>query len=356
MLLENAADLEQFLVGTGKVLGHLLDLLGSTNTGNHVFALGVDEILTVKYVLTGGGVAGESNSSSGGFTGVTEDHGLNVNSGAPLSWDPVFLTVNFGAVVLPGGEHRIHRTLELGHGILREVFAGALLDERLELGNDVFEGFNGKLGVVVNFLLSLGLIEDGLEGVVVLVGELVNAHDHFAIHLEEAPVGVVCEGFVIRFLGKCLNHLVVDAEVEDGVHHAWHGLASTGADRKKERVLEITELGTHDLLGLLNVEFDLALKIRRPLAAVVVVVGADLRGNGETGRHWKTDEGHFSEVGTFAAEKRLLFTVAVCFFATEKVDQFGSTRGCFFCGLLRGSLFCCFLLSHCWFDCSLVVL
>ena len=59
MLLEDHADLEQLLVGTGKVLGHLLDLLGRSNTGNHVFALGVDEILTVEHVLTGGGVASE---------------------------------------------------------------------------------------------------------------------------------------------------------------------------------------------------------------------------------------------------------------------------------------------------------
>ena len=48
--------------------------------------------------------------------------------------------------------------------------------------------------------------------------------------------------------------------------------------------------------------------------------------------------------------------VADRFFAAEKVDQFGSTRGCFFCGLLRGSLLCCFLLSHYWFDYSLIVL
>eukprot|EP00906_Rhabdomonas_costata_P032591 RCo045908 len=83
--LQQVLDVHQLLVGRGHVLlqrgelshavslgdvvllgpvnGHLLgDLLGSANPGNHVLALGVDEVLPIVLVLPSAGVPGEAHS------------------------------------------------------------------------------------------------------------------------------------------------------------------------------------------------------------------------------------------------------------------------------------------------------
>ena len=64
VLLELLTHLEEFLVRLGQVLGHLSHLLRRADTGDDVFALGVDEILTVEHVLTGGRVACEGDPRS----------------------------------------------------------------------------------------------------------------------------------------------------------------------------------------------------------------------------------------------------------------------------------------------------
>ena len=51
VLLELLADVEQLLVGLGKSLLELRDLLRGADAGDHVLALGVDQELTVEHVL-----------------------------------------------------------------------------------------------------------------------------------------------------------------------------------------------------------------------------------------------------------------------------------------------------------------
>ena len=58
---------------------------------------------------------------------------------------------------------------------------------------------------------------------------------------------------------------------------------------------------------------------------VVVIIGADLGGDGEAGGHGQADAAHFSEVGAFATEQRLHGAVAVSFFVAKDIYEF------FFC-------------------------
>ena len=76
--------------------------------------------------------------------------------------------------------------------------------------------------------------------------------------------------------------------------------------------------------------FDLALHFFRIRALVRVVVGADIRGDREPGRHGETDTGHFCEVGTFAAEERLHLAVSISLASPPGVNIF-ALAGC--CGL-----------------------
>ena len=81
----------------------------------------------------------------------------------------------------------------------------------------------------------------------VLVGALLHAEDDVAVHLDEAAVAVPREARVAGLGRQRLDGLVVEAEVEDRVHHAGHRVAGAGADRHQQRVLQVAEL----LAGLL---------------------------------------------------------------------------------------------------------
>ena len=76
------------------------------------------------------------------------------------------------------------------------------------------------------------------------------AEDHVAVHLHEAAIAVPGEALVAGLLDEAAQGRLVEADVEDGVHHAGHADAGAGAAGDQERVLGVAELGAHDLLGL----------------------------------------------------------------------------------------------------------
>lgn len=101
VFLELQTDFEEFLVDFWHQVSEFLNLEGGSDTGDDIFSLGVHQELTHKYVLTGGWVSGEGNTSSGGVTHVTEDHGHDVDSGTVKALDVVEFSVDDGLVALP---------------------------------------------------------------------------------------------------------------------------------------------------------------------------------------------------------------------------------------------------------------
>ena len=59
------------------------------------------------------------------------------------------------------------------------------------------------------------------------------------------------------------------------------------------------------------------------MRSLVVVVGADLGGEGEAGRHGQADVGHLGEVGALAAEEVLHVGPAFRLAAAEEIDVLG---------------------------------
>ncbi len=141
------------------------------------------------------------------------------------------------------------------------------------------------------------VVEDLLEVVVA------DAEHHVGIHRDEAAVGIVGEALVAGFLCQRLDRLVVEAEVEHGVHHARHRGACARAHRDEQRVLAVAERLAGNAADLRERGVDLVLQVLRIGLAVGVVVGADLGGDGETGRHRQAEIGHLSESRALAAEQ-----------------------------------------------------
>ena len=65
---------------------------------------------------------------------------------------------------------------------------------------------------------------------------------HFAEHLDKAAVTIVGEARVAADLGQAFHSLIVQAKVENGVHHARHGELRTGAHAEKQRIGWIAQL------------------------------------------------------------------------------------------------------------------
>ena len=139
MLLQRVAHLEQLLVAGGHLLGELRHRLRRADAGDHVLALGVDEVLAVEHLFARGRVAGERDARGAGVAHVAEDHRLHVDRRAPLGRDAVLAAVDDGAVVHPRAEHGADGAFELFARVLREALAGALLDEVLERLDELLE-------------------------------------------------------------------------------------------------------------------------------------------------------------------------------------------------------------------------
>ena len=89
-----------------------------------------------------------------------------------------------------------------------------------------------------------------LERVDLVLALRLEAEHDVAVHLHEAAVAVPGEALVAGLLDQALTVVVVQADVEDGVHHAGHRDAGAGAAGDEQRVLGVAELAAHDLLDL----------------------------------------------------------------------------------------------------------
>lgn len=91
----------------------------------------------------------------------------------------------------------------------------------------------------INVLLDAALVLEGLELLLeVVVGDV---EDDVAVHVEEAAVAIPGEALV-GVLGEAEDGAVVEAQVEDGVHHAGHGEGGARAHRNEEGVVVAGEL------------------------------------------------------------------------------------------------------------------
>ena len=79
---------------------------------------------------------------------------------------------------------------------------------------------------------------------------VVDAHDDVAEHVDQAAIGVVGEPLVAGGVRQAFDDCVVQAEVEDRVHHAGHRGRGAGADGDEQRDLRVAELLARLLLEL----------------------------------------------------------------------------------------------------------
>ena len=249
----------------------------------------------------------------GSIAGVAEHHHLHVHRGADVIGNVVDAAVFDRARIHPGPEHGIARHLQLVGRILWEFLAGFLFHDRLVLRHDLAK--RGLVEVRIEFRVARFLHRVQL----VLERVLRNLEDDVAEHLDEAAIAVHRKTPVLRARFQPLDGPVVQAQVENRVHHAGHRELRARPDRHEERVVVGAERGARGLLELLEMLGDLAIDRGRDPGFFPVVDAADVGRNREAGRHGQAGVGHLRQAGALAAEQVLHLPVAVGFAVAEKI-------------------------------------
>ena len=293
-------NLDEFSVCIREFLFHLCNRHRSPNAGNNVFALCVDQEFTHQLLFTGSRVTGKCNTSTRFVVQVTEYHRHYVNSGTPAVRNVVVTTVYVCSRVVPATEYSLDCELQLFNRIRREVCAQLVLILSLELFSQCLQVRSSQFYVELYALFSLHLVDQLFKVL------LTNFHNNVREHLNETSVGVIYETLESRIriaLDHCSNNVVVQTEVQDGVHHTRHRSTCTGTNGNQQRIVQIAELLAVDLFHLLNAVHDLSHDLVVDLAAVLIVLCAGLSCDGEALRYRQTDAGHLSQVCTLTAEE-----------------------------------------------------
>ena len=132
---------------------------------------------------------------------------------------------------------------------------------------------------------------------------LADLHDDVGVHLDEPAVAVIGPAGVAGPAGHDLDDLLVQAEVEDRVHHAGHRRPRARAHGDEQRGLPVAEALAGERLQPLDVRQDLLLELRGDGPPVLIVPRAGLGGDGEALGDGQADAGHLGQVRALAAQQ-----------------------------------------------------
>ncbi len=225
-----------------------------------------------------------------------------------------------GACVHPARKDRADGAPELLARILREGLTQFVGDRLLVAGDHLLPFGCGQIGV--EFVAEAGLLvfQDFLEHLVV------EPHDDVGIHLDEAAVGIPGEALVAALTGHGEHAVIVEAEIEDRVHHAGHRGARTGAHGEQQRTIGITESAAGHGADLFERRHDIRLETVGEGFAALVIGVAGFCCDRQPGRHGKTERTHLGEIGTLAAEKMVVLGRALRLAVTEDVNPLGHSH------------------------------
>ncbi len=274
---------------------HLLDRLGRARTGHHVFALCIGQQVAVQHVLAGAAVARECHARAAVVAHIAVDHGDDVHGGSQTVRNAVHLAVVLGTLGVPALEDRFNGTPELLLRIVGEGMAGALLHDRLEVVHKVVQVVGGQVDIAFDLAACLGFLELCFERSLADV-----VHD-VAVHHHEAAIGVVRKARIPGAGNETVDRPVVEAEVENRLHHPRHRDRRARAHGDEQRILRVAKPLLGDALEVLQVAIDFSAQ-RRGKGAFFEVGDAQLGGEGEARRDGQTQVRHFGEAGAFAAE------------------------------------------------------
>ena len=279
-----------------------------------VLALRVREVLAEERPLAGVRVPREGDARARVIAHVPEDHRHDVHGRAEVVRDLVVVAVVDGALAEPAREDRLGREVELLERVLREVAPGRLADDGLGGVGHLAQARGVHLGVLVDTEALLDRVERMVEP---LTRDI---EDDPPEHRDEAPVRIPAEALVAGERDQAIERRVVEAEVEDRVHHPRHRELRARADAHEERVGRVAEALAGHGLGPRDRGEDVVPQPGRQGLASLEVVVAGLGRDREAGRHRQAGIRHLGEPGALAPEQVAHRAVAFGAAASEGID------------------------------------
>ena len=294
------------------------DGLGVADAGDNVLALGINQKVTVELLGAVGRVARKGDAGRRGLALVAKGHGLNVDGGAELVRNTVLLAVDAGALIHPAAKDGLNGKAQLK---LRIMWEDGLAIDDLELGiqgslnvlgEDALKGLDEFLQVLSRKLgIDANAGDQACLGQGVLEQVGVNTHNDVGEHLDKAAVAIPGKTRILRLGDKALNRVVVEAQVEDRVHHAGHGERSTRANRHEQRIGGVAELFAAAGLEVGLGGNDLIECAFGPHVAGTRVLDTGLAGNGKATGNRQADTAHLGKVCALAAKHEVHGLVAL---------------------------------------------
>ncbi len=192
---------------------------------------------------------------------------------------------------------------------------GVLLHRFLVLRDHLLQCLRVEARVELGFLLFLLGVENFVEY------RFVDVEHDVAEHLNQPSIGVISETRVAGAAGESFHALVVQAEVEDRIHHARHRELRARTHAHQQRVLACAELLPLKALQRGQRFFHLAVHFFRH-RVVAHVFATSLGLDGEARRNGEASVRHLGEPGAFAAENVFHLAVAIGLASAEEVHVF----------------------------------
>ena len=187
-------------------------------------------------------------------------------------------------------------------GILWEIRSGTFLDHRLVALDQFLEVVCSQFIVLLGADFLAEFFEGFLKGAVLIFTAGLYTHDDVAVHLDEATVAIVGKSFVAGFFCQSHHCAVIQAKVENRVHHAGHGFACAGTNGEKQGLFFSAQLFAQLFFNCSDRCCHFAGECFRVFTTILVEVCADFCRDGETGRHGKADASHLGKVRTLASK------------------------------------------------------
>ena len=296
VLLKAFSDICELCVDFRQFILHAQNLGGIANTSHNIFALGVHKVLAKHDIFASLRIAGEGNAGTGVAAHIAEDHGLDVDSSTKIIRNVFAAAIVDGALGIPGVEHGFCCQFKLLVRVLREFEAHLFVNNLLVSLGDGCPIGSGHFGVaLVAFLLFEGF-QRFLEMLII------DAHHHSAKHVDEPAIRIVYETFITTLSHQTFCHFIVQADIQDSVHHAGHREFSTGAAGNQQRIFGIAEFLASPFLNRFEGNKNLIPHPFWEIAGNLKSIAGFGR-DGQSGGHWHTSACHIPKVGTLAAQQ-----------------------------------------------------
>ena len=235
MVFKTSGNGFKFRIGSGHFRFQLGNVLGLSDSGHYIFALGVGQVVPFDFILAGGAVAGHGNARGAVVAHVAENHGYDADGGPQVMRNPGCIPVVHGPFAVPAFKNRLGCQTELFVRVCRKFMFGMTSENFLEFFGNGSPVLAGNLGIAVNLCALTGCRDHFFKMLIR------NAHDHTAEHLNQPAIGIINKALILGQPDHAFRGFIVQADVQNRIHHAGHGKFGAGSAGDQKGVFRIAE-------------------------------------------------------------------------------------------------------------------